>query len=552
MKNSELSPTLTQYSPSSPDHRKPASLGPSGIDSSRSTSFLSKRRNRCVLLLSIVAIVVAAQTITTLLNCAPPGPEHTNGLLSLFTKPGPRLCADLPVSPDHWLLTNANAQAFVDIPHLAPLHPGDTVCVRVILPARKPNVTMIYAPFPNAPWDSVLLDMVGSTGVSVPVDLSPVARIESTIKDSVHIYEADVVLRDVGKYRPQGFIEFRDAQWNPEGRLLPATYKPEPLLISDVLEVEVVDSAESPFSLARYMDLPLCAESSPEGRWVSIGDLPFDASTMPSDNHNKVWLPYNCRLQYITYKEFAQCLVQKYPSVHLFGDSNIRRAMKKITTLGKWCSTQDERNTTGCVCEDYREPFDRFDVGKREVLVNIDPINGGMEASNNATRKSVIRMRKWEGLIEGSNEPWWKAFEPSGRPDPQIAVISLTNWDAAFSTRAFFAQELSRLLNLVDTTYSNATEIIVRTGQYYCCRSDDSSWKRRYSRLRNKLFDKYIIEAFKERFGGARKLSIWDVASLMEHQPFAARNESVVCNSNHVRSEIVDIENQLLFNYMCN
>ncbi|KAJ1764282.1 hypothetical protein LPJ74_006679, partial [Coemansia sp. RSA 1843] len=53
--------------------------------------------------------------------------------------------------------------------------------------------------------------------------------------------------------------------------------------------------------------------------------------------------------------------------------------------------------------------------------------------------------------------------------------------------------------------------------------------------------------------GDTRKISVWDVASLTERRPYKARDAEVnFCPANHVRSEVINIENQILMNAMCN
>ncbi|KAJ2544013.1 hypothetical protein EV175_005931 [Coemansia sp. RSA 1933] len=134
---------------------------------------------------------------------------------------------------------------------------------------------------------------------------------------------------------------------------------------------------------------------------------------------------------------------------------------------------------------------------------------------------------------------------------PQVVIFSLTNWDSAFSTLQVFVHDVEVLLDHVEREYSASTEIIVRTGQYFCCRTDTSKLKRKYSRLRNKSFDRHVVDAFKRRFGATRKVSIWDVSAISENQPQAAREQAIVCPANHARSEVIETENQVLFNYMC-
>ncbi|KAJ1908310.1 hypothetical protein LPJ81_000170 [Coemansia sp. IMI 209127] len=475
-------------------------------------------------------------------------------------------CQNTPIPEWYWDMESREAPAFVDIQGLQPflIDVGETVCVRVVVPKDSKRKPLLFAPFPDTPWDSVVLDLVGNnTGISVPVELKLAKDERNHDRYSTHIYEADVLLRDVDVYRPDGYVEFRDALWNPEDPQGPQPFAPEQIFVSHLLEIPVIDrDGKSPYSLNNYMQLPRCNVSNPEGRWISVNDIPFDTrKLLPPDNNNRIWMPYNCRLKRVGYRKFAKCLLEKYPNMHVFGDSNTRRYMKKITTLGEWCSTPEERNTKGCICEDYMDPFDRFSVHARSSFIDMDPLTGGSVPSGEFSmtsapaNKSRIFFRKWEGLTGQFSLDWQDVFKDNQiekiHGHPQVAVFSLTNWDAAFSSRAAFLRDLELLLDYIDLGYSASTELIIRTGQYYCCRSDSSNLMRKYSRLRNKSFDQQLIDAFKRRFGSTRKVSVWDVSAISENLPHEVREQAVVCASNHARSEIVETENQVLFNYLC-
>ncbi|KAJ1665286.1 hypothetical protein EV178_003344 [Coemansia sp. RSA 1646] len=548
---------------------------------------LSVRRcNRVAFIVLIALIVLLMTTLSPPQNKEPPHPPHPyagdsgkpaspfpnswidenkSRLQLWFSRPDYYRCADLPVLPEFWTLEEATSPAFVDIPRTRAIEVGETVCVRVVVPARAPRASMLYTPFPGMPWDSVMLDLVGNkTGISVPVQLRPTPDHRNAMRDSVHVYEADVLLRDVDVYRPQGMVEYRDAEWNPEDGLPTVSYDPEPLLISDLMEVEVADQfGRSPYSMERYMELPLCTDTSPEGRWVQASDLPFNTTALPAPDHNgRIWMPYKCRLQQYSYPDFAKCLLRKYPLMHFYGDSNMRRMLKKLTTLGEWCGQPESHTTHSCMCEDHGEPFDRFNVDHHEILIDIDPVRGGRRPSaTNFTasipppNKSRIYFRRWGGLTARNPMPWPRSFEAGVQHyfgTPQLVLLSLTNWDSAFSTRTYFASQLDQLVTHMQSSYGPEIEIIVRTGQYYCCRTDLTGAKRQYSRLRNKGFDKYITDVLTERLGVTRKISIWDVSALMESQSLDVRGTPPFCDSNHARSEILEVENQLLFNHMCN
>ncbi|KAJ2704282.1 hypothetical protein H4R19_005255, partial [Coemansia spiralis] len=492
--------------------------------------------------------------------------RHWGLFNALFPAPKPSKCRELPVPDVYWQAADAFTPAFVHIPNADGIQIGQTVCVRVVVPAPAERTSITYTPLVGQPWDSVLLDMVGrATNISVPVALRPIADYRNTIRDSTHVYEADVLLRDVDTFAPRGFIEFRDARWNPETGLTPAAYDPESIFIDDTLAVQVGDAdGTSPFSLQRHLDLPLCTAPDAEGRWISAESLPFDAAELPpADHHNMVWLPYACRLRRISYSDAVECMTARYPLQHWYGDSNIRRTLKKLVTLGQWCTSEEDLQTRPCLCEDYSESnFTRFNAGYRELMIDVTSEGGKALTAPPPDYRVVpdktarIYLHKWEGLTYRNQPHWTTEFETGITQrygHPNIAVISLTNWDAAFSSRVDFAVQMEKLMDYMAREYTPYTKFIIRTGQYYCCRTDSSPGvPRSYTRLRNAYFNDYVNRSFRERFGSTHRIAVWDVAGLTERLPFATRKEAVDCPANHARAEVVEIENQVLFNAMCN
>ncbi|KAJ2527644.1 hypothetical protein IWW43_005806, partial [Coemansia sp. RSA 1935] len=317
-----------------------------------------------------------------------------------------------------------------------------------------------------------------------------------------HVYEADVVFRDADTFVPSGYIEYRNAEWNSEDHVFPQPMIPEPLLIPANTQVSVASNNTSIYNLQNYLNLPLCTAPNEAGRWVDVNHLPFNASLVPSpDTHNRVWLPYACRLLPHTYNDLALCLEKKHPLVHWFGDSNTRRALKKITTMGSWCSDPSEVNNIFCKCSDNAEIFSGYNT-----LSAVTPIH--------LTNGSQITLFKWGGLTALNNPPWADTFTPDFQQNmgsPSVAIFGLLNWDVAYSSRTFFAQEVGKLIDLIEQNYPASTDIIIRTGQYYCCTHDhDAYWKRKFSRLRTEYFNTYIVDAFEDRFATQRKISIWN------------------------------------------
>ncbi|KAJ2614367.1 hypothetical protein H4S08_001730 [Coemansia sp. RSA 1365] len=208
------------------------------------------------------------------------------------------------------------------------------------------------------------------------------------------------------------------------------------------------------------------------------------------------------------------------------------------------------------------EEFPNFMVNNRIASIDINPIRGGstpinfLDYANVPIGSSRIIAFKWDGLTDRNIPPWDTYFNSefsNQMGDPAVAIFGLTNWDVAFSNFEYFTGEVDKLIKTVEMVYKYNTDIIIRTGQYYCCTSDtDIFWKRRYSRLRNHYFDKYLIDAFQRHFYGRRRVRIWNVSRISETRPYEAREDIHWCAANHARSEVVEIENQVLMNAMCN
>ncbi|KAJ2156960.1 hypothetical protein GGF46_004831 [Coemansia sp. RSA 552] len=352
--------------------------------------------------------------------------------------PQVKSCAQLPIPLEYWSL--AGEPAFVDVPHRDTLEMGDTVCVRVIVPPKTDDAggeQLEFMPFTGSPWDSIMLNLVGQdTGVSVPVRLAMASHTYNYQRGWVHIYEANVRLYDVDTYTAEGYIEYRNALWNPNEEFMePQPFEPEPLAIDSDIKIAVQGSTNGNgiYALERYLDLPLCTEADNDGRWVSVDQLPFDPLLVPEpDNHNLVWLPYDCRLKRYSYPEFAQCMVSKHKLVHWMGDSNTRRALKKISTLGQWCSTPEQQQSIECTCNDNQEAFAPYNANGRITPFNLFADKAAKAPTNPKDYSSIMPNRtriisiKWDGLSRKNNPPWRDYLQPDVQKnmgDPSLLVL---------------------------------------------------------------------------------------------------------------------------------
>ena len=133
-----------------------------------------------------------------------------------------------------------------------------------------------------------------------------------------------------------------DAPWNPEprdgspfGTLLvdealrhPAT---SPLPATDEL-LEVAHGAK--LSADDTDQLPECSSHAMAGTWRA--------------GH---FVPFRCSLRSLSHPQFDSCMSRLNGTVHLFGDSNSRRASKALVSRGAWCAPGSE-DLPHCRCED--------------------------------------------------------------------------------------------------------------------------------------------------------------------------------------------------------
>ncbi|KAJ2263364.1 hypothetical protein EV176_006367, partial [Coemansia sp. RSA 451] len=89
----------------------------------------------------------------------------------------------------------------------------------------------LFQTIPSEPglWDSITLDAVGqSSGISIPVQLQPVAHANMARRNTVHVYEGELQAYDADVFAISGVVEYRDAAWNYEQPAsLPDEYQPE-------------------------------------------------------------------------------------------------------------------------------------------------------------------------------------------------------------------------------------------------------------------------------------------------------------------------------------
>lgn len=488
-------------------------------------------------------------------------------------------------------LSASGQQPYVILPGLInsnktlEIEAGQRICIRVVVPQqstagsemqRVNGVREWFQPLAGSSglWDSILLDAVGKhAGVSVPVRLEPIKHVNMLDRLATHIYEGELQLFDQDIFKLVGAVEYREARWNYElsvGNSIP--YEPEEIDIPKGFDIDVRVPYSSIYHLSNYLSLSLCKRADEPGRWVLTSELPFS-----HQRHglkvvgDRVWLPYQCRLKAYSYSRLFQCLDANRPfspdrmdtyTIHWFGDTNSRRALKKITSLGKWCTGRGVSSRPQCQCDDSGEVFPRF-TGQnsvRDTLFYLNDEDGGWSMLENGLAKqramssplTRIYYHRWEGLSKYNWINWQSVFTSRNvtlYPQADMVVISLGTMDASFTPFLEYTRSLDQLIAHLKTFYYDR-HIILRTPQYSCCHAPGGTPLRRMQRDRNRLFGEYTRRLFKHHFGSL--VHMWDVSQLVERLPHEARKRVTKCNLSSVPADIVDAENQLLINSLCN
>ncbi|KAJ2550863.1 hypothetical protein EV175_003906 [Coemansia sp. RSA 1933] len=460
---------------------------------------------------------------------------------------------------------------------------GQPVCVRVVVPPVETGegfaVERYQPPAGHAGlWDSMLVDAVGAaTGVSAAVAMTAVAHMRMAERRAVHVYEGDVRLYDADSYAVGGVVEFRDAQWNYEPPTpVPERLEPEQIQVAAGTLIRVNVPPSSPYHPSKYAALPACINADAPGRWVATGAARARGATGLPTYSGRVWLPYTCRLQGYTYNEFLRCLDSGRPlasnssagggayAIHWFGDTSTRRALKKITSLGDWCATGSvASNQQRCQCDDSGEVFARF-TGQnsvRNTLIELNDEDGGWSVRENGNARhrersaplARIYYHRWEGLTSynGASD-WRRALAPEelhAYPRADLVVIALGTLDAALTPFLEYTQQLDDLVALLKKSYAGR-HIVLRSPQFACCRLPAGKPLRRFQKDRNRLFGDYAARLFAQHFGPL--VHFWDVARIAEALPAAARRKTAACPVGDVPAALVEVENHLLANSLCN
>ncbi|KAI8330926.1 hypothetical protein BD560DRAFT_416117 [Blakeslea trispora] len=279
---------------------------------------------------------------------------------------------------------------FILFPHPSTFKPGQSVCIRVVVPFKDKGkddpYRLMYRPYDQnhaqltSPWwDTMMTSLINHDNSTTPIHMQPWtghrllrerarqlnhadmqlpewARLRADLvyeRERLHVYEATVSLQP-GQWTLEGLLEFVEGRYNFEfGPVTP--YQPSALPVFPAGSERFQVTDRRPLLLSdrdawmAHMRLPLCQGMDHPGRWLPLPQNLTQserARTVGTLRNNKYWAPFDCRYRHLSYEAFNRCLSKRYTEgMDLYGDSNIRRSIKKFLSHGQWCKDWDQHIT---------------------------------------------------------------------------------------------------------------------------------------------------------------------------------------------------------------
>ncbi|KAI8904647.1 hypothetical protein DFJ77DRAFT_552191 [Powellomyces hirtus] len=441
-------------------------------------------------------------------------------------------------------------------------------------------------PISNWPPDSVEIRATGEN-YTLPIhadrDFLVIRGRPSEV--AYRLYNITLDLKDPDSYEIDAVLEYTDYLWNYEvsehvfwaPSSLPILINRHSLQHLPQLRLTTAPETHPQLTHQSYSALPPCGNGNHRGRWVPAAHLdptPSLRMHVPRDGEeitdemplllksysDRVWVPYSCRYHARTYAVWKdRCIAPRHPFIHMFGDSNIRRGVKAFASGGRWCKDWYEENSPACQCTDWHLDIDGLQPDRPD---NVLTVAGGNDEP--ALDEAYVYTFLWKGLNSWGPD-WNMALNASDqririaainqhladRP-PTVVIVSLTNWDAAYGSYAEFSESLPIFIELLRKTYyDRGIPLVWRAGQYFGGRADTTSTglqRRKFSRMRVLAFNELAERTLVDELDAA----VWDVHALGDANDAPARARAAQCNSGHAGRDVVDVENGILLNLLCN
>ena len=321
--------------------------------------------------------------------------------------------------------------------------------------------------------------------------------------------------------------------------------------------------------------LPLCGGMEEPGAWAPGPAVP---SSLGPGASGLFWAARGCAFRRLTTLEATRCLARAAPRIHMYGDSNMRRAYKSLvgmtslprevaasapahdaSTESAWCA--GKRGAQKCACEDKDEtwPFTVPHVVQADV-----PGEAAMAAHLRYDEFFSFAYTDWalkadyfsnssgyfwggDGGGYGLDTGRYNAPIEAGRPTH--VVFNAGQWEVAFSSFPRFAASIELLAADLLDHYPATTLFIYRTLNFLS--GVDPNHLYASTGGKAAAVHEHALRVLRERLGG--RLRVWDVWALGEARPLAETRAQIAgCHSNHEHSEDIDVSIQVLLNGLCN
>lgn len=373
---------------------------------------------------------------------------------------------------------------------------GQELCIRIVVPYRnvgKDDIhRLLYRPYPqnnaqlSSPWwDTMMTTLTDkATNASIPIHMQPwrehrnlrqrareLNHVNNQIpewtrlredelyeRERMHIYEAQINLPHPGAWELSSLLEFVEARYNFEyGPVSPYSPIQIPVFPTGLEYINITSNAPKEKTqpvgdqeiLEQHLALPLCKGLNNPGRW-----LPFPKNNSSSSGEaalaqvagltrdGKYWAPYACRLRHLSYEQFNRCASKKYGrGINLYGDSNIRRSIKKFLSHGQWCKNWDQHITSPLLPDNEKPVINTSYMVRRDepaaaaATVAVDDGSYASPKDYRYTEESQTRSCYCEDFSENHwNRAW---FDPMARRfdlvysnnETESKALGITEWD---------------------------------------------------------------------------------------------------------------------------
>lgn len=420
---------------------------------------------------------------------------------------------------------------------------GDEVCIAVLLGPTPAKASIKDETDHVGPRDSITMFATGeSSKLSIQLQQH---------HQQANAYFAAVKFQQAETYRLKAISEYRAYFWES-----PVSHPYRPHEFESQNKMVVRQNAEP--KKIHFCDLK-DNTTTLTGAWVntntyrSAHSQDFFASYENAENdyaiNGKVFIPNDCKLEYRSNGEGAQCLGKK--TVHVVGDNNARRNLKALKAGKNWCDLDkirliadraERREKLKCGCnDDSEDPTGELFPWIADRYTPLKLTNSWDVDSNiyfNSIGSSIVHyqhdiIRSIEDFTKNENVP--KA---------DIVIVALGNADVEaiqVSPIQFVPAFKQFLTHLRKEIYPNQ-KIIVKTPQYFCC---GNIWSTSWNTGRSLSFTMTVrdtVRSFKDD-----KMLLWDVHSL--------GTEDTTClafgGSSYSKRNVVNVENLLLWNLIC-